>query len=79
MTSYMDHPFGQSFAAWEAGRLELQFPGVSSLAGVQTHHLFEPTEFSEALGPWQPAFKPAAGNGLGFDSLLEKLPWKRLI
>ncbi|MDB6080590.1 MAG: hypothetical protein JWO82_4337 [Akkermansiaceae bacterium] len=78
VTSYMDHPLGQSFAAWEAGRMELQFPGLTVTAGVQTHHLFEPNEFTEALGPWQPAFKAASGFGLGFDALLEKLPWKRL-
>jgi O-succinylbenzoate synthase len=79
VTSYMDHPLGQSFAAWEAGRLELQFPGLTVTAGLQTHHLFEQNEFTEALGPWKPAFQPAPGMGLGFDSLLEKLPWKRLV
>jgi O-succinylbenzoate synthase len=78
LTSYMDHPVGQSFAAWEAARLELQFPGLVGICGVQTHHLFEPDEFTEALGPWSPEFKPAPGNGLGFDDLLAALPWTRL-
>lgn len=78
VTSYMDHPVGQAFAAWEAGRLALQFPGLVGVCGLQTHHLFEPDAFTEALGPWVPEFHPAPGTGLGFDDLLDKLPWKRL-
>ena len=78
VTSYMDHPLGQTFAAWEAGRLALQFPGLVGTCGLQTHHLFEPDAFTEALGPWTPAFNAPPGTGLGFDDLLEKLPWKRV-
>jgi len=77
LTGYMDHPVGQTFAAWEAARLELQLPGLVGLCGVQTHHLFEPNAFSEILGPWSPAFKAPEGNGLGFDDLLDELPWTR--
>jgi o-succinylbenzoate synthase len=77
LTSYMDHPLGQAFAAWEAARLDLQFPGLPGVCGLQTHHLFEPSEFSEALGPWSPVFQPPAGTGLGFDDFLEALPWTR--
>jgi O-succinylbenzoate synthase len=78
VTSYMDHPLGQAFAAWEAGRLALQFPGLVGTCGLQTHHLFERDAFVEALGPWTPEFHSAPGTGLGFDDLLDKLPWKRL-
>ena len=78
MTSYMDHPVGQAFAAWEAARLGLQFPGLVGLCGLQTHHLFEPDAFSEMLGPWSPVFKAPEGMGLGFDDLLGELPWTRL-
>jgi len=78
LTSYMDHPVGQTFAAWEAARLELQFPGLVGLCGLQTHHLFEPDAFSEMLGPWSPEFKVPEGRGLGFDDLLEVLPWTPL-
>lgn len=77
VTSYMDHPLGQAFAAWEAARLALQFPGLVGLCGLQTHHLFESNVFTEALGPWSPEFRPAAGDGLGFTDLLEALPWTR--
>ncbi len=78
LTSTMDHPLGQAFAAWEAARLELQFPGLVGLCGLQTHHLFEPDAFTEALGPWSPDFKIPEGTGLGFDDLLAALPWTRL-
>ncbi|MES2922846.1 MAG: enolase C-terminal domain-like protein [Verrucomicrobiota bacterium] len=78
LTSYMDHPLGQTFAAWEAARLELQFPGLVGICGLQTHQLFEPDEFSEVLGPWSPDFKVPDGTGLGFNDLLDALPWTRL-
>ncbi len=78
VTSYMDHPFGQAFAAWEASRLELQLPGLVGVCGLQTHHLFEENEFSEELGPWSPDFKIPSGTGLGFDDALDALPWTRL-
>ncbi|MFT3992271.1 MAG: enolase C-terminal domain-like protein [Luteolibacter sp.] len=78
LTSYMDHPVGQAFAAWEAARLELQFPGLVGLCGLQTHHLFEPDEWTEALGAWTPEFHPPEGTGIGFDNLLDTLPWSRL-
>ena len=77
VTSYMDHPVGQAFAAWEAARLGLQFPGLVGLCGLQTHHLFEPDAFAGMLGPWSPVFQPPEGDGLGFDDLLEALPWTR--
>jgi O-succinylbenzoate synthase len=78
LTSYMDHPVGQAFAAWEAARLGLQFPGLPGVCGLQTHHLFEADAFTELLGPWAPAFQPPPGLGLGFDDLLDALPWTRL-
>jgi O-succinylbenzoate synthase len=77
VTGYMDHPLGQTFAAWEAARLSLQFPGLVGLCGLQTHHLFEPDAFTEMLGPWSPVFQPPAGDGLGFGDLLDALPWTR--
>ena len=78
VTSYMDHPLGQAFAAWEAARLGLQFPGLVGTCGLQTHHLFEPDEFTELLGPWSPGFQAPPGTGLGFDDLLAALPWAPL-
>ncbi len=78
ITSYMDHPLGQAFAAWEAARTELIFPGLIGTCGVQTHHLFEKNAFVEALGDWKPEFKIPAGTGLGFDDQLAELSWVKL-
>lgn len=73
VTSYMDHPVGQVFAAWEAARA-----GVKSVCGLQTHGLFKPDAFTERLGEVGPRFRVPEGTGLGFDDLLESLPWERL-
>lgn len=78
VTSSMEHPLGQVFAAWEAAKLQVQFPGLVGVCGLQTHHLFTPSDFAERLGRWGPEFRSPGGTGLGFDDLLEKLPWKRL-
>lgn len=78
VTGYMDHPLGQAFAAWEAARLALQFPGLVGVCGLQTHHLFESDAFTEQLGPWSPVFQPPLGDGLGFTDALEALVWVRL-
>ncbi|MGA0899579.1 MAG: enolase C-terminal domain-like protein [Luteolibacter sp.] len=78
VTSYMEHPVGQAFAAWEAARLNLQLPGAVGISGLQTQHLFEPDAFAEMLGEWSPTFTPPPGSGIGFDDLFETLPWTRL-
>ena len=78
VTSYMDHPFGQAFAAWEAARLGLQFPGQPGVCGLRTDVLFKQDAFTELMGPWSPAFQAPPGTGLGFDDLLDALPWTRL-
>ena len=76
VTSAMDHPVGQTFAAWEAARLQLQFPGLVGVCGLQTHHGFEPNPFIQWLGDWTPDFHPPAGLGLGFDELFDELVWQ---
>jgi len=73
VTSYMDHPLGQVFAAWEAARA-----GVTEVCGLQTHGLFTANGFTEALGQVRPEFGVPEGAGLGFGDLLEELPWMRL-
>jgi O-succinylbenzoate synthase len=78
VTSYMDHPIGQAFAAWEAARLGLEFPGQPGICGLRTDVCFQPDAFTELLGAWSPAFTPPPGTGLGFDDLLDALPWTRL-
>jgi O-succinylbenzoate synthase len=74
ITSYMDHPVGQLFAAWEAA----QRRATVDLCGLLTHRLFEPNAFSESLTSTGPQLFPPSGTGLGWDALLMSLPWKRL-
>jgi O-succinylbenzoate synthase len=79
ITSYMDHPLGQCFAAWEAAKARASYPDLIDTCGLVTHGLFAPDAFSDSLGKPAPEFHPPAGTGLGFDELLQSLLWKRLI
>ncbi len=71
ITSYMDHPVGQAFAAWEAGK----FGDDQGLAGLLTHRLFERDVFTDQLASAGPKWVGPGGTGLGFDELLEGLSW----
>lgn len=51
---------------------------MKEICGLQTHRLFEGNVFIEALGDFSPEFKVPDGTGLGFDDLLEALPWTKL-
>jgi o-succinylbenzoate synthase len=73
VTSAMDHPLGQAWAAYNAG---LYAP--KSLCGLRTDHLFEGDCFTQRMGIWNPQWPEIVGTGLGFDDLLEKLPWKQI-
>ncbi len=73
VTSYLDHPFGQAFAAYEAGKNEVRL-----VSGIQTHGVFEANSFSEELGGLRPAFQVPQGVGLGFGGMLDRLPWRKL-
>ncbi len=73
VTSAMDHPVGQAWAAFSASRA-----GVSNICGLRTDHLFQRDAFTECMGPWLPSWPSIPGTGMGFDDLLEKLPWTRI-
>jgi o-succinylbenzoate synthase len=73
VTSYMDHPVGQLGAAFIAAK-----HATSSRCGLVTHVLFDSNEFIEQLGIDGMRLVPPPGTGIGFDDLLERLPWKRL-
>lgn len=73
VTSYLDHPLGQVFAAYEAAEW-----GVKEVCGLQTHGAFEMNDFSELLGEVGPEFVVPEGTGLGFGELLGGLAWKRM-
>lgn len=73
-TSYMDHPIGIAWAAYEAARANKA--GVNmALCGLMTHDLYDRNEFSERMGDPSPVFPKIEGTGLGFDDLIERLDW----
>ena len=73
VTTYLDHPLGQVFAAWEAAHA-----GVKNLCGLQTHGVFRKSDFTEILGEPGPKFRVPEGSGLGFIEALESLEWIKL-
>lgn len=79
ITSSMDHAVGQLWAAAfasiasQGGRNDKLLP-----CGLLTHRCFESDPFFERLRCDGPRLLPPGGTGLGFDDLLERLPWKRL-
>lgn len=73
VTSYMDHPIGQFGAAYVAATHR-----VSARCGLMTHVLYEPDAFIERIERDGARLRPPDGTGIGFDDLLERLPWKPL-
>ncbi len=79
VTSYMDHAIGQMWAAVEASRLASGELGDRLLScGLGTHRCFEKDSFFERIQMKGGRIQSPGGTGLGFDDLLEGLPWKRL-
>lgn len=78
ITSYMDHPIGQLGAAFCAARAVAEQPYSVGRCGLLTHVLFEPDAFLERMQTNGPYLVPPGGTGLGFDDMLEQLPWKQL-
>jgi o-succinylbenzoate synthase len=91
VTSYMDHPVGQFFAAYVAASLSgepgsqpgvrraespsLQKGRLSARCGLMTHVLYEADFFVERVQRDGARLLPPRGTGIGFDDLLENLPW----
>ena len=73
VTSYMDHPVGQCFAAYVAATNR-----VSARNGLFTHVLYEPDAFIERIRAEGARLSPPEGTGVGFDDLLEDLPWTKI-
>ena len=73
ITSYMDHPVGQLFAAYVAATTK-----TSDRCGLLTHLVYEPNAFSERLRIDGMRLVPPGGTGIGFDDLLYALPWRTL-
>ncbi|MGZ5443787.1 MAG: enolase C-terminal domain-like protein [Thermoanaerobaculia bacterium] len=73
VTSYMDHAVGQFFAAYVAATHD-----VNPRCGLMTHVLYEPDAFFERIERDGARLLPPRGTGIGFDDLLERLPWKSI-
>ena len=73
VTSYLDHPVGQFFAAYVAATHE-----VSARCGLFTHAVYEPDAFNERIRADGARLLPPGGTGIGFDDLLEDLPWTKI-
>lgn len=79
LTSAMDHPLGQAWAAYEAALAKRELGQRLELCGLVTQHLFQRDAFSECLGVSAGVLQvDRSGTGLGFDHVLEKLDWQRL-
>lgn len=70
VTSYMDHPVGQFGAAFVAATQT-----TNARCGLMTHVLYEPDAFIERVERVGARLVPPRGTGIGFDDLLENLPW----
>ena len=77
VTSYMDHPLGQLYAAFEAARLASRYPEQILLGGLATHLLFQDLPSALDLGDG-PDLRLPSGTGLGLDDYLESLSWEPL-
>jgi O-succinylbenzoate synthase len=73
VTSAMDHPVGQAWAAYQSAGI-----GTSMTCGLRTDHLFETNVFSELFTKWSSAWTAISGCGMGWNDELEGLPWIRI-
>jgi O-succinylbenzoate synthase len=79
ITSSMDHPIGQLFAAREAAAYYNAHPAATEICGLASHVLYEPDPFIERMRcDSENRLIFPGGTGFGFDDLLEALPWQRL-
>lgn len=80
VTSNMDHPIGQLFAAREAAAYYTAHPEQREVCGLATHLLLEPDPFVERLRcDAENRLIFPGGTGFGYDDLLEALPWQKLV
>jgi len=77
-TSYLDHPLGQVFAAFEAARTARGRNAMVETCGLLSHVAYSPNEYSERLRARGPRLLAPEGAGAGFGELLEKEDWKPL-
>lgn len=75
VTSYMDHPVGVAHALTVAMELKKQYGDMVLEAGCLTQRLYQMDAFSAELDTKGPFIRRVKGIGVGFDHLLENLPW----
>lgn len=75
VTSYLDHPVGQFGAASIAA---LHAAEIDPRCGLMTHVLYESNPFIDAVRTDGARLLPPPGTGVGFDDLLERIPWRKL-
>lgn len=79
-TSYMDHPLGQLSGLYEASLYFNESLQIEQECGFLTHSLYEKNDYSESLTILDTKLIPSLeGKGFGFDALLEKERWRKLV
>jgi len=78
VTSYMDHPLGQMWAAFIASGLAKSNPANFRGAGLLTHQHFTGDPALDLVHSDGPRLLSPGGTGLGFDEYLNSLPWEEL-
>ena len=79
VTSYLDHPVGQTAAAWVAARIAQRHPFLLETCGLLSHSFYEESDWSLSLQVSGPDWEAPSGAGFGFDrNLVRKLQWTRL-
>ena len=78
VTSYMDHPVGVIHAMSIAEDLRKELGPMILDSGCLTHPLFAANAFSMRMTTEGPYLQAVPETGVGFDSVLEGLPWQKL-
>lgn len=78
VTSNMDHPVGIMHALGLGMELKKKHGNMILEAGCLTHHLYQSDSFAAELSTQGPCLRKVRGTGVGFDELLEALPWQIL-
>jgi len=73
-TSYLGHPVGQASDSVQAIRAQ----AFDTDCGILSHHFYKPNQFSKTFPEKGSRLEVPGQFGIGFDSLLEALPWTPL-